>query len=72
MENVKIEWSKMHRMNYGGTCAFCGGKCTDADSEQNWTLAYEQLNAAEMDGDTQRAKYLRGKIQSKLTYKFTN
>lgn len=81
MKGYNIQWNKMHRKNYDGSCEYCGGACHNAASIDEWGKAQEALNDAEArlfdcsvgywhEYWRKRRNYLRRKIEENQTYHF--
>lgn len=66
---VTIYWSKMHVMNYDGSCAYCGGTCNSTVSVKNWELAFSELDVARyVTHNHKRVKYLLKMISTRQNY----
>lgn len=72
MTTNKIYWSKMHLKNYDGTCADCGGWCTDEASKKEWTKCDDEIDRLRFVGgsrsDCTRLQYLFKRRDERCNY----
>lgn len=75
MEN--IYWNRMHSKNYSGTCAYCGGKCTDEASIKEWAKCNDEIHklmdselGSHSNPDYKRLRYLMKRRAEHLNYLF--
>lgn len=69
---MMICWAKMHMKNYDGTCANCGGRCGNQESQREWQKVINQLRELEnypYDSRTRKKiNYLNKCIDEKRNY----
>lgn len=66
---ARVNWTKMHNHDYN-SCHYCGGRCTDPASAEEWRKARENLALAQRTNDTAKIRYFSAKIDEHLTYVF--